>query len=296
MPNKLSTTALSQQSPAATHARLESMCREQSPIGLARVLTASVELIENLLDGATPAGDAFQGLFDGLRAHVIGQGPAHHQAQAQIDDHGQVAPARSRSDVGGVAHPDQVGGVDTKAPIQDVRRQRMVVGRVGRPAQATPHESAKSLGLHQSLDALAAASDSVPAQLPVHGGTPVRSLAVRADMTNPGRQDRIGGLPGATTSAEPGIQPAPRDAEHPAHQSDWVVRLLRHDQLEGGSMSLADNAAAILAMSRSISSVIIIRLSALDTRCIREKTKNTSTARWSPPSERCRVEGVAATQ
>ena len=59
----------------------------------------------------------------------------------------------------------------------------------------------------------------------------------------------------------PGVQAATRHAKHSAHQCNRVVRLLRHDQLEGGSSSLAQKAAAFLANSRSMRRVRFLRRS-----------------------------------
>ena len=80
------------------------------------------------LSGPRPDGALAHRHRQGVQHHVLiglrTHGPADHAAGAQIQEHGEVEPARAGGDGGQIADPDPVQGTRAEALLQQVRRRR----------------------------------------------------------------------------------------------------------------------------------------------------------------------------
>ena len=63
-----------------------------------------------------------QGVEDEIRTHVVGEAPAHDAARAEIDDDGQVEPARTGRDEGDVPGPGMVRSCGKRFAGEEVWR------------------------------------------------------------------------------------------------------------------------------------------------------------------------------
>ena len=121
---------------------------------------------------------------DGQRCvDAVGKSVSDNLFGTEILDDGGVEPALAGRNVGNVADPDGVRFCDVKMPLQQVRRGRVAVVRVGRNAVGPAARGADAGPTHQAVDALAAAAE-IRAQKAVETVEPeCRILRVKLDQT-----------------------------------------------------------------------------------------------------------------
>ena len=121
---------------------------------------------------------------DGQRCvDAVGKGVSDNLFGTEILDNGGVEPALAGRNVGNVADPDGVRFCDVKLPLQQVRRGRVAVVRVGRNAVGPAARGADAGPTHQAVDALAAAAE-IRAQKAVEAvESECRILRVKLDQT-----------------------------------------------------------------------------------------------------------------
>lgn len=66
-------------------------------------------------------------LYDQISIRLGRHRPAHHSATEQVQYCGEVMPFALRPDIGNVATPNRIGGLDSELPIQNVRSGRSTV-------------------------------------------------------------------------------------------------------------------------------------------------------------------------
>src|SRR5207237_10472498 len=124
--------------------------------------------------------------------------------------------------------------------------------RIGRRTEPALGAGAQGLRLHQPGDALAPDVLTAGAQLRVHAWAAVPSPTLSMDGGDLHGQPLIDVGPRRRRPRLPRIAPRPGDPEHLAQRRHGEAGLLRRDEGELHSLSLAKKAVAFFRMSRSI--------------------------------------------
>ena len=109
------------------------------------VLAAAVT-VEDAIFCRTGAESLAQGSHDQVAVQVVTQAPADHAARTQVEDHGQVEPARGGGDEGDVTRPGPVGALGQRLPGEQVGR-----GLVRPPIAGSGQEVLGLQGVQASL-------------------------------------------------------------------------------------------------------------------------------------------------
>src|SRR5579863_8950894 len=89
-------------------------------------------------------------------------------------------------------------------------------------------------------------------QFHLHPRIAVTAVVLGVDRGDRNRQGSILTSSPRYRPPAPGIEPGPRDRQHPAHQRYGETGLLRFDESESHALSLAKKAVAFFRISRSI--------------------------------------------
>src|SRR5262249_52990405 len=123
-----------------------------------------------------------------------------------------------------------------------------------RLALAPLHVAGETRAAHEPLNPLAANAHALLVQIEMHPPRAVAAAAAAVDRPDPLAQPGIDERSLRQWPTLPSVKTRAGDAEHPAHERDRVVDLLRRDQTEAlhrVSLSFAKKAAAFFKTSRS---------------------------------------------
>ena len=218
---------------STTHADLDAERSELRSVAFARVLAATIGVMQHLWRWLPPSKCGLQGVFDKLGSHVVGKRPAHDEPRMQVEDDSQIAPSCCSPDIGDVTGPNMIGRIDRKLARQSVWRHRIRMIGVGRSAKSTTNPTAKTAALHESLDALAADANAFASQCTMDTRASVRTATRFVDDANSALEPLVVEVSSATATLAPSVETTRRNAEDAAHERDGKVSLLRLDQLEG---------------------------------------------------------------
>src|SRR5882672_837763 len=217
----------------AVHAGDDAVGLEIVLVAVGRVLDATIGVEEQSGLGSASRDRALERPQGYLSGAVASERPAHDAPREQIHHRGQVAPALAQTQVREIAHPDLVGA----------RRQGLIQAQVARlgeePAHYTrtlavkpAHAGAQPQFAHQARHALVAAADALAPEHFVHARRAVASAAIAVDALDPGAQCLVVAQALAAVSAQPGVEPAPRDLVAPAKKRHAVLRVVLGYELE----------------------------------------------------------------
>src|SRR5262249_31876674 len=123
-----------------------------------------------------------------------------------------------------------------------------------RLALAPLHVAGETRAAHEPLNPLAANAHALLVQIEMHPPRAVAAAAAAVDRPDPLAQPGIDERSLRQWPTLPSVKTRAGDAEHPAHERDRVVNLLRRDETEAlhrVSLSFAKKAAAFFKPSRS---------------------------------------------
>ena len=181
---------------------------------------------------AIPDGHV-EGVHHQLGSEVVGHRPANHPAAEDIQDHGQVQPARPGRDVGDVRGPHPIRCRRREPPPDQVWGRsglRVPSSQPSTPAPVTPNQPG---GPHQPSDPFAAHLHTVvQPELGVDAWGAVGGPAAGMDGPDLLGELLVGDRSGRGWPALPGVEARVRHTQHAAQLGDSVVRLLLLDQPE----------------------------------------------------------------
>ena len=197
-----------------------------------------------------------QGLDDQMPIVDGADRPANEEARVEVEQGRQVElTAAPDHTLRRVRDPALVGCVGDEIPVEHVRRDRLVMRAHRRARESLPGAGAQALEPHQSHHPLAADRLALLPQVLVHAGAAISPPARRMrgphqhpQLLVPSRMRRDRPVP-------PRVEPARRDLQHPTHRAYAEGGLLRLDEREPYTWSLAKKAAAFFRISRSVRSV-----------------------------------------
>ena len=95
--------------------------------------------------------------------------PPHDESRMEIQDGRQIQlGAAPDHELGGVTHPALIRAGGRELPIEDIRRDRLIVIAHGRRPKSLPLASPEALGLHQPRDPFAADGNPLLPQIREH--------------------------------------------------------------------------------------------------------------------------------
>src|SRR5689334_7590892 len=237
---------------AAAHAARDPVRCEAALVLRARILTPAIRMVEQAAGGLAARESHGERVDSELAGYPRARRPADHAPREQVEDDDQVEPALERPQIRDVADPDRVRGCRRELPIEDIGGDGPRVLRIRRHAEPPLGAGAQALRLHQPGDALAPDALTAIAQLRVHSRTAVPAPTLRMNRCDLHRQPLIALRPRGRRPLLPGIAARPGDPEHLAQRGYGEAGLLRRDEAELHSLSLAKKAVAFFRMSRSI--------------------------------------------
>ena len=178
--------------------------------------------------------------------------PADDEPREQVEDRRQIQLAALADDeLGGVADPAPIRRVGRELPVEQIRRDRLVVIAHRRAFEAFPRPRFQAVLLHQPNDPLAADADLLLEQIFVNARAAVPLLArvERGAHQHPQLPIALG--VGRFGPPAPRVVPAGRHPQHLAHRRNRKDRLPRVNQRERVAGSFAKKAAAFFRISRS---------------------------------------------
>jgi hypothetical protein len=178
---------------------------------------------------------------------MVGHRPSDDPPRVQVLDVREVQESLPRRDVGDVGRPGLVRSGRVEVPLDQIGSDPDA-GQSDRRAPALTRQDPRDTGsFHQPLDTLAPNPDPVlEPQLGVDAPGAIGAIRLGVDLLDPVRQPRVGERPVGRRSTLPVVKARAVHAEHPAHQRDREVGLLRRDERERlayrSSVSLAKKA------------------------------------------------------
>jgi len=185
-------------------------------------------------------------------AAVAAQAPSEDPPGVPIHDDGQIPPASSDPDVRDVSHPELV--LAGRREAADDVRMGPIEFLLAHPRLAVK-TSRTALDLrqpHQACDPSAADPNPLSFQLSRHAGAAVKPSRLLEHRQNPFGHRRVRRRPATRTTASPGVEPGPRDAEPPAHQAHREEAPVRLEEREDVPRSSRANRIALFRSSCSI--------------------------------------------
>jgi hypothetical protein len=143
--------------------------------GKRRVLAAAIAVVDHAGRWLAPGDGHGDGVHDQICLKVWSHRPSDHATAAKIDHRREEEPAFVGGDVGDVGHPDLVGPIGRKAPLQQVGSSLGSLGLDGRTLAAAPPRHAFDAQLaHQPGDPLSTDVHASVGELSVHPRHAVR--------------------------------------------------------------------------------------------------------------------------
>src|SRR4051794_29798036 len=250
--------------PLAAHGLPDAVPGEDRPVVLARVLHPAVGVLDQPRRRLPSLQGHPQGVARQLGPQVVGHAPADDLARGQVLDRGEVEPAFPGRDVAEVGQPDRVRPLGGEVPVEQVRRDRVVVPAVGRARHAAPPaRDGETVPTHEPRHPLATDPDALRPRLGVHARAAVGAPAGLEDRPDPLAHPSVGRVAAGRSPPQPGVEAAGRDADQPAQHSHREGRALGGDEAvpHEATASLAKKAAARLRISFSCSSRLASRRS-----------------------------------
>ena len=233
----------------ATHAGDDAGGLERRPVLLARVRAAAVGVVDQRSRGAPRSQGSIQGCpSQGGVIRLAGR-PADDTPREEVQEDGEIQPSRDRPDVGDVPHPSFVGSAGVEVPLEHVRRDGIVVARVGRVDEPSLSPAAEALLTHQSLNPLLADAQPLVAQLEMNPRASIDAAAAFVGKGYLNAQPSVFGSSRRRRTLLHRVVAALRNAQDLAHDDDGEGHLLRGYEVELHSLSFAKKVAAAFRMS-----------------------------------------------
>src|SRR6266851_4094372 len=209
------------------HAGHDAVGLEVVLVAVGRVLDATVGMEQQPGLGSASSDRALERPQGHLSGAVASERPAHDAPGEQVHHGRQVAPALAQTQVREIPHPNLVGArrqgfIQAQVP----RLQEEFVNAAGIAVHAADPSPQASLA-HQARHPLVAAAYALAPEHFVHARRAVAPAAVAVDALDPGAQRLVVAQALAAVSAQPGVEPAPRDLVAPAkkrHAVRWTAR------------------------------------------------------------------------
>ena len=154
-----------------------------------------------------------------------------------------------------VRDPALIGRIGDEVPGEHVRGDRLVMLAHRRPLEPFAHTGTQALELHQPHYAFATDRLALLPQVLMHARAAIPTPAPLMRGSDQHAQPLVSSSPRRRRPVPPRVEPARRDIEDPTHRSHAERGLLRLDERELYTCSLAKKAAAFFRISRSVRSV-----------------------------------------
>ena len=179
-------------------------------------------------------------------------GPADHQARVEIEQRrqGELAAAADH-ELRRVADPALVRRLGPKVLAEHIRRDRLIVVTHGRALEPLPHTRRQALRLFQPDHALATHPVPLGLQVTMKAGAAVGAATCLMRGSNQHAELLITPRVGRGGTTLPRVESASGDVEYLTEVRERHAGLLRLDERESYSLSLATKAAAFFRTSRS---------------------------------------------
>jgi hypothetical protein len=190
-------------------------------------------------------------VVDQRRPPVVGHGPAHYGPRAEVQHHGERAPACARRQVGAIPDLHRLWGVHRARPVALVRRPRLGLA-CGRRCCALPPRCAAQtcLGQH-TAEATAAHLEPLRRQARRAPARPIRATPLRPRVPSCGLHVLIGFRLSAAGTPPPLVRAPARDLQESTHATHAEHgMLLVHPGVLSGRWC-AQDATAFFRLSRS---------------------------------------------
>src|SRR5881628_3721372 len=236
----------------AAHAQDDTPASEQRLVETRRVLVALVAMMQEPRRRAPVPPRHQPRLDDDRGALALTHGPAHHATRIQIQQHGDIQPARPGGDEGEIPRPNAILGGHGKPLRQAIgnHRRLLLAGLHGADVPAPPQgdqpRQAAEAGHPMAAEGDALAPEHVP-----HLPRPVGFPRLLVQEPHPVDQPLVGLRPPAGGPALPGTEPAATDRQDRTHARDPELHPMRLDKPILHGDSRAKYTAAFFKMSRS---------------------------------------------
>ena len=200
------------------HRRLRIARSEGGLIALARVLDATVGVVDETAFRVTnPHRHVPRTLYQ-RRSHVVIHRPAHDLPAVEVDEDCQVRPSSSCRQVGDVADPHPIGKVHLESSLEQVGGDAKLVVRVRRRAAEPPLRDADDSRIaHQPSHAVLPNGPTLFDELGVDARTPVRLSAPPMDRTDVYREPSVLLVADTPHLRLPRVEPGARQLQRGAH-------------------------------------------------------------------------------
>jgi hypothetical protein len=207
------------------------------PAAAGRTPARCIARVQGVVDQprvGTPVPDGHvEGVEDELGAEVVGHRPADHPTRVDIQDDGQIQPARPGRDVGDVSRPDTVGCGRSELAVDQVRSRRGPGVASGQAPPPAPVAADEPGGPHQPGHPLAAYLHTVvQPQLGMDPWGTIGGPAASMDRPDLLSELLVDDRSSRRWPALPGVEARARHTQHAAQPGDSVVCLLLLDQPE----------------------------------------------------------------
>jgi len=236
----------------AAHRATHAVAGEQTTIGLSRVLTAAIRMMQQA-GGWPPRGDRHTQCVEGeLLGDPIIHRPTHHSTGEHVEDDGEIKPTLSGRNIRDVRQPDTIRRRCREPSAEEIRRQREIVAAVRGPTESSLLAGTNAMVVHQPRHPIAPDLSSLSAERSMHTWAAIATSAIAMNATDILDQLAIGSGSHAFRSPSPRVVAAGTDVQHFAHHAHWERRSLVVDKAKSHFGGLEKMAMAFFKMSRSI--------------------------------------------
>jgi hypothetical protein len=236
----------------AAHGATHAVAGEQTTIGMSRVLTAAIRVVQQAGPGP-PRGDRHAQCVEGeFLGDPLIHRPAHDSTGEHVEDDREIKPTLGGRNIRDVRQPDTIRSRCREPSAEEIGSQREIVAAIRGPTEPPLLAGTNAMVVHQPRHPIAPDLSSLSAERSMHSRAAVATSAIAIHATDFLDQLAIGGRSHAFRSPSPRVVAAGTDVQHFAHHTHWERRSLVMDKAKSHFGGPEKMPMAFFKMSRSI--------------------------------------------